>query len=73
MRLDNYVADIDANTEGNSPVCDIVICKFLDTGLELHSSSNRFDRARKVRQEPVPGVLHDAAAVFRYCWVDGVH
>ena len=35
MRLDNYVPDIDAYTEGNLPVCDIVKCKFLDTGLEL--------------------------------------
>ena len=35
MRLDDYVADIDADTEGNLPVCDIAKCKFLDTGLEL--------------------------------------
>jgi hypothetical protein len=35
VRLDNDVAYIDAHTEGNLPVCDIVKCKFLDTGLEL--------------------------------------
>src|SRR6516164_7679574 len=67
VRLDNYVADIDAHTEGNLPVCDIVKCKFLDTGLELHSSSNRLDRARKLRQEPVPGVFYNAATVIGNC------
>ena len=42
-------------------------CKFLDAGLELHSGPNRFDRAWKLRQEPVAGVLDDAAAVFGNC------
>ncbi len=64
MGLDNYVADIDADTESNAPVFRITDCKFINAGLELHGSSNRFDRARKLRQEPVTGVLHDAAAVF---------
>ena len=64
MGLYNHVTDIDADTEGNSPVCDIVNCKFPDTGLKLQSSSNRLDRARKVRQEPVSGALHDSAAVL---------
>jgi hypothetical protein len=73
MRLDDYVADIDAHTESNAPVFRIADCKVVDAGLELHGSSNRFDRARELRQEPVPGVLHDAAAVFGDCWVDGVH
>jgi hypothetical protein len=36
----------------------------MDTVLELHRSSNRLDRARKLRQEPVAGILHDVAAVF---------
>ena len=72
MRLDNYVADIDADTESNTPVFRIGDCKFFDAGLELHSGSNRFDRTRKLRQEPVAGVLHDAAAVFGDCRVDSV-
>ena len=64
MGLDDYVADIDAHAESNAPVFRITDCKFLDAGLELHSSPNRLDRAWKLRQEPVAGVLHDAAAVF---------
>src|SRR5712691_8864893 len=44
----------------------------MNAALELHSSSNRLDRARKLRQEPVPGVLHDAAAVLDDCWINGV-
>ena len=72
MRLDDYVADIDAHTESNAPVFRITDCKFLDTGLELQCSSNRFDRTRKLRQEPVAGVLHDAAAVFGNCGLDTV-
>jgi hypothetical protein len=38
-------------------------CNFFDTGLELHSGSNRSDRAWKLCQEPVAGILDDAAAV----------
>ena len=72
MGLDDYVADVDAHTENNAPVFRITGCKFLDAGLELHGSSNRFDRARKLRQEPVAGVLHDAAAVFGDCWLDSI-
>jgi hypothetical protein len=64
MGLDDYIADIDAHTESNAPVFQIADCKVVDAGLELHSSSNRFHRARKLRQEPVAGVLHDAAAVL---------
>src|SRR3984893_17799270 len=65
MGLDDYVADVDAHTGSNTPVFRIASCKFLDAGLELHSSSNRFDRTWKLCQEPVAGVLHDSAAVFR--------
>src|ERR1700693_489423 len=64
MRLDDHVADVDAHTERNAPVFRIIHCKFMDTVLELHRSSNRLDRARKLRQEPVAGILHDVAAVF---------
>ena len=72
MRLDNYVADIDAHAESDAPVFRVTDCKFLDAGLKLHSSPNRFDRARKLRQEPVAGVLHDAATVFRNRRADSV-
>jgi hypothetical protein len=65
MGLDDYVADIDAHTESNAPVFRITDCKFMNAGLELHRSSNRLDSARKLRQEPVAGILHDAAAVLR--------
>src|SRR5262249_1951407 len=72
MGLYNYVTDIDADTEGNSPVCNVVNCECPDTGLKLQGGSNRLDRARKVRQETVPGVLHNSAAVFSDCRGDGV-
>jgi hypothetical protein len=65
MRFYDYVADIDAHAESNTPVFHLADCKFLDAGLESHRSPNRLNRARKLRQEPVPGVLHDAAAMFR--------
>jgi hypothetical protein len=39
-------------------------CKLFDTGLELHSGSNRSERAWKLCQEPVAGILDDAAAMF---------
>lgn len=72
IRLGNYVADINAHAEGNAPVFWVIDCKLLDTGLELNSSSNCFDRARKFGQEPVPGVLDDVATAFRNCWGDSV-
>ena len=70
MRLDNHVADIDTDTESDAPILGVSECNFMDTGLELNSSSNRFDRARKLRQEPVASVFHDAAAMFRDCCLD---
>jgi hypothetical protein len=72
MRLDNYVADIDAHAESNALVFRIADCKVVDAGLELHSGSNRLDRARKLRQEPVPSVLDNAAAVFGNCRGDSL-
>jgi hypothetical protein len=70
MRLNNHITDIDANTESNTHVVRFSHCKLLDTRLKLNSGSNRFDCARKLRQEPVAGILHDAAAVFRDCGLD---
>ena len=64
MRLDDYVAHIDADTKSNLSVFCIGGCKFFDTGLELQSRSNRSDRAWKLCQEPVAGILDDATAVF---------
>ena len=72
MRLDDYVADIDAHTESNAPIFRMVDCKVVDAGLELHGCSNRFDGARKLRQEPVTRVLDNAAAVFCDRWGDSV-
>ena len=63
--LDDYVADIDAHTECNAPLFHLTDSKFFNAGLELHSSSDRFDRAWKLCQEPIAGIFHDAAAVFR--------
>jgi hypothetical protein len=72
MRLDDDVADVNAYTVRNAPVFQVAGCKFMNVVLELQGRSNRFDRARKLRQEPVPGVLDNAAAVFGDCWVDGL-
>src|SRR5215831_18773256 len=72
MRLDDYVADIDAYAECNTPVFHLADRKFLDAALELRSGPNRLDRDRKLRQEPVPGVLDDAPAVFSNCRGDSV-
>jgi hypothetical protein len=68
--LDDYVADIDAHTECNAPLFHLTDSKFFNAGLELHSSSDRFDRAWKLCQEPIAAVFHDAAAVFRNSRLD---
>jgi hypothetical protein len=65
MGFDDDIANIDAHAESNAPVFHLAYCKFINAGLELYSSSDRFDRARKLGQKPVARVLHDAAAVFR--------
>ena len=61
VRLNNYVTDIDAHTESNAPVLHIAVSQVVDAGLELHSSSNGFDRARKLRQEPIASDFDIAA------------
>jgi hypothetical protein len=65
MGLDDYVADVDTYTESNTPVLRLSRCKFLDAGLELHSSPNRLDRAPKFCQEPVASVFYDPATMLR--------
>jgi hypothetical protein len=70
VRLDNHVANIDTYTESNTAIFGL--SNFLDAGLELQGRPNRFDSARKLRQEPVSGVLDYTAAVFGDCWVDGL-
>src|SRR5215468_356250 len=72
MRLDDYIADIDAHTESNASVFHIADCKFMNAALELHRSANRFDRTWKLRQEPVPGVLDNAASVLGNCRLDSI-
>ena len=73
MRLDNYVADIDAHAESNAAVFRIADCEVVDAGLELHCGSDRLHCARKFRQEPVAGVLHNATAMLGDCWFDPLH
>src|SRR5437899_2493993 len=65
MWFDDHVADVDADAESNSSVFCLTGCEFFDACLELQSGANRFDRAWKLRQEPVAGVLYDAATMFR--------
>lgn len=72
IRFDNHVADIDAYTEGDPRIVRICGCEFFYAGLELNGGSNRLHRARKFRQKPVAGVLHNATAIFGDCWVDSV-
>jgi hypothetical protein len=72
MGLDDYITDIDAHAENNTPVFHLSRRKFLDAGLELHRSSNLLDSARKLGQEPVARALDNAASVLRDCRLDGV-
>ena len=65
MGLDDYVANIDAHTESYTSFFNLTGCKFLGSSLELQSSSNRLNRAWKLRQETVTGVLHEAAPMLR--------
>src|SRR5258705_4413788 len=73
MRLDNYVADIDAHSEGNAIVFRLIDCKFANAGLELYRSSDRLYRTCKLRQKPITCVLHDATTVLSNCGVDSLH
>src|ERR1700709_123528 len=60
----NHVADIDADAKTKAPVFSVSDREVMNIGLETYCSPNRLDRTRKFRQEPVTGVLHDAATVF---------
>jgi hypothetical protein len=52
MRLNNYVADIDAHTESKTPVFHITDCKFMNAGLEQHRGPNRLDKSA-VSEAPI--------------------
>src|SRR6267142_2724760 len=72
LRFDDYIADVDAHTKNKASVFRITDCKFANAVLEMRSSSNRLDRARKLSQEPVASVLDNAASVLRDCRLDNV-
>src|SRR5260370_16786517 len=54
MGLDDYVADVDTYTESNTPVLRLSRCKFLDPGLELHTSPNPPHRPPTFYTDPSP-------------------
>jgi hypothetical protein len=63
--LDDYIADVNTDTEENAPVFRIAESKFMNASLKLNAGADRFDRARKLRQESVAGILDDAPAMLR--------
>ena len=72
MRFDDDVADVDAHTKNEALSSASSIVSSRTWFWKMDGSSNRLDRARKLRQEPVAGVLDNAAAVFRNGWLDNV-
>jgi len=72
MRFDDDVTDVNADTKNQAPVLSIIDRKFANIILEVDGRANRLDGARKLRQEPVPGVLDNAAAVLCDCWLNDV-
>ena len=44
VTLDEYVAEVDADPKSNTPVFHLAIDSLVDTGLKLHSSTNRRHR-----------------------------
>ena len=72
VRLDDYIADVDAYAEGNAIVFRLIDCKSMNACLKLYRSSDRFNGACKLRHEAIAGVLHDAATVLGDCWMDRI-
>src|SRR5262245_28460463 len=72
MRINNYVTDIDANAKLKPRISAVFDREFIDTALELHRSPNRLDRAWKLRQEAIAGVVYDPAPVFGDCRMDSL-
>ncbi len=72
MWLNNYVTNVDTNPERNAPFFRVTRGQLLDAALEQHRSSNRFDGARKLGQEPVAGILDDPAAAVGDCWINSL-
>jgi hypothetical protein len=61
--VDDYVAEVDPDSEPDAPViCDIGVA-FDHPLLRLDRPAHRFDRARKLDEEAVAGGLDDAPAV----------
>ena len=54
IRLDNYVADVDADSKGKAAVFCVIRRQIANGVLEIRRRSNRFDRARKLCQKIRP-------------------
>jgi hypothetical protein len=65
MGFDDYVPDIDAYPECETPVFSVAHREVTDAFLELRCCPNRLDRAPKFGEEPVAGVFHDPATMLR--------
>lgn len=71
MRINNYVTDIDANAKLKPLIFAVSDREFIDMAMELHRSPNRLDRAWKLRQEAIAGIVYDAAPMSGDCRMDG--
>jgi hypothetical protein len=65
MRLNNYVADIDANAKGETLFVSVADREVMDAFLELRCRPNRLDRTPKFCEEPVAGIFCDPATMLR--------
>jgi hypothetical protein len=68
MGFDDYVADINAYTKGETLIFSVANREVVDALLELRCSPNRLDRAPKLCQEPVAGVFYARPPC---CAIDG--
>ena len=70
VRLDDHVADVDANTEYKAPIFCLSGGEISNAVLKMPGRSHRFDRAGELGQKPVTCVLDHATAVLRNSWLD---
>jgi hypothetical protein len=64
MLLGNYVAEVDADAEPDTPLVGYLWLTVAHPALDLRGTSHGIHHAGKLGKEAIAGVLYDPAAMF---------
>ena len=70
LLLNDHLAEIDAHAKPDAALLRHLRLAVDHPALDLHGAADGIHHARKLRQEAVAGVFHNAPAVLRDLWID---